>query len=80
MHQLTSSGALRQSLEEILVAYEGWQEEQRRIVGFNLAGLGIMGIEARESESASGWLEDGVEEEREEVGKGRKKRAFANMA
>lgn len=80
MHQLTSSGALRKSLEDILGAYEDWQEEQRRIVGFNLAGLGIMGTEARANETANGWLEDGVEEEREEVGKGRKKRAFASVA
>jgi U3 small nucleolar RNA-associated protein 12 len=78
MHQVVSSGALRQPLAEILEAYEEWQAQQRKVLGFNLAGLGIMGIEARENEKSE-YVDEAVLEE-EDLSKGKKKRAFGNMA
>lgn len=78
MRQIVASRRLKPLLEEILEAYEDWQEEQRRVVGFNMAGLGIMAREAREREGSSFVGAD--EEEVEDIGKGRKKRAFASLA
>jgi len=78
MAQIVASRRLRPRLEEMSRAYEEWQEEQRRIVGFNLAGLTVMARDARASESG-GYLDE-VPEEEVNVDKGRKKRAFASVA
>jgi U3 small nucleolar RNA-associated protein 12 len=84
MQQIVASTQLRPHLETILEAYEEWQEEQKRVLGFNLAGLDIMGREAREMESkGSGYVDEKTVEEDASggvEGKGRKKRAFANIA
>jgi hypothetical protein len=48
------------------------------VLGFNLAGLGIMGVEARENEKSE-FVDEAVLEE-EDLTKGKKKRAFGNMA
>lgn len=77
MRQIVASRQLRPLLDDILQAYEDWQEEEKKVMGSNLAGLSIMSREARENESG-GYL-DGEEAE-EDVAKGRKKRAFANVA
>jgi U3 small nucleolar RNA-associated protein 12 len=76
MRQIVASRQLKPLLEEILEAYEGWQEEQSRVVGFNLAGLGIISRDAREEREFVGYIEDSEED----IGQGRKKRAFASMA
>ncbi|KAK3716673.1 beta transducin [Vermiconidia calcicola] len=79
MRQLVASRQLKPLLEGVLEAYEGWQEEQRRVIGFNLAGLEIMGREVREG--GVGYVGDEVEEETgEDLGKGRRKRAFGSLA
>ncbi|KAK5172170.1 beta transducin [Saxophila tyrrhenica] len=78
MRQIVASRQLKPLLEEILEAYEVWQEEQRRVVGFNLAGLGIMSREARDSEK-SGYIDE-VDEVEEDIGKGKRKRAFGSLA
>ena len=78
MAQVVSSGALREPLAQILEAYEEWQTQQRRVLGFNLAGLGIMGVEARENEKSE-FVDEAVLEEEDHT-KGKKKRAFGNMA
>lgn len=78
MSQIVASRQLKGVLGEILEAYELWQSEQKRVLGFNLAGLGIMSRDARENEGG-GYLDE-VEEEEEVFDKGRKKRAFANVA
>ncbi|KAK4954519.1 beta transducin [Elasticomyces elasticus] len=79
MQQIVASRQLREVLDGILVAYEDWQEGQKTVVGFNLAGLDIMGRDVREREVGVGWVGDEVEED-VGVEKGRKKRAFGNMA
>lgn len=79
MRQIVASRQLRDVLEEVLEAFEEWQDDQKRVLGFNLAGLSIMGREARENESAGGFLDE-PEEEDADNGKGRKKRAFASIA
>lgn len=78
MTQIVASKQLKPLLTEVYEAYEAWQEEQRAVMGFNLAGLGIMSREVRENES-SGYLDEPVEEI-EDLGKGKKKRAFASVA
>ena len=78
MAQVVSSGALREPLAQILEAYEEWQAQQRKVLGFNLAGLGIMGVEARENEKSE-FVDEAVLEEEDHT-KGKKKRAFGNMA
>ncbi|KAI7649017.1 hypothetical protein KC318_g17513, partial [Hortaea werneckii] len=86
MNQIVASAALRPLLEDVLRGYEEWQEAQRKLVGFNLAGLEIWGRDVREAErggEGGGFVGDtGVEEEEEErrMEKGRKKRAFASVA
>ncbi|KAI6878970.1 WD40 repeat-like protein [Hortaea werneckii] len=90
MNQIISSAALRPLLEDVLRGYEEWQEAQRKLVGFNLAGLEIWGRDVREAERGAeggGFVggrgmdgEEDVEEEVRKVEKGRKKRAFASVA
>ena len=83
MRQIVASRQLKPVLEEVLGNYEVWQEEERRVLGFNLAGLGVMGREVRENEG-SGYVDAGVgevgEDERVEMEKGRRKRGFGNVA
>ncbi|KAK3073877.1 beta transducin, partial [Teratosphaeriaceae sp. CCFEE 6253] len=81
MQQLVSSRELREVLGGILGAYEGWQGEQKGMLGFNLAGLEIMSRDVREREVGGRFVdgdEDGVVEEVE--GKGRRKRGFRDVA
>lgn len=78
MTQIVASKQLKPLLVGVYEAYEKWQEEERKVMGFNLAGLEIMGREARENES-SGYLDEPAEEE-SNGDKGRKKRAFASVA
>ena len=77
MKQIVASKLLRGELEGVLEAYEKWQAEERRVVGFNLAGLGLMGKEARERGVGEGFVGGG---EVEEMEKGRRKRGFASLA
>jgi len=77
MQQIVASRQLRDVLEDVLMAYQRWQSEEQSVMGFNLAGLNLLSIEAREGEHSS-YVDDVVEDE--EVGKGRKKRAFGSMA
>lgn len=80
MKQIVASRQLKPLLEEVLEGYERWQEEERRVVGFNLAGLTLLGREARELDKANGYL-DGLDDEEERfASKGAKKRAFGNLS
>ncbi|KAK4565422.1 beta transducin [Recurvomyces mirabilis] len=79
MQQIVASAQMRDVLEECLGAYEEWVESETKLMGFNLAGLEIMSRDVKEREVVGEYLDEVVEEEREE-GKGRKKRAFANLA
>ncbi|TKA23057.1 hypothetical protein B0A50_07373 [Salinomyces thailandicus] len=82
MQALVASGGLREVLGEVLEAYEGWLERERRVVGFNLAGLEIMGREVREGEVGVEGFVGGDEGREEEMGKGKggRKRGFGNVA
>lgn len=77
MQQIVASKQLRGVLGDILRAYEEWQEEEMGVVGFNLAGLTVLGREGRESDGTH-YLDEPVEEE--DLMKGRKKRGFASVA
>nr|POF19972.1 putative wd repeat-containing protein c3d6.12 [Quercus suber] len=79
MKQIVASQQMREVLEAIFDAYEDWQEQERKVMGFNLAGLTVMVRDVREDEKTSAYL-DGVDVGEDDVGKGRKKRAFANIA
>lgn len=76
MKQIVASTALKPLLEKILEEYEGWVEEERGVMGFNLAGLEIVSREVRESEKG-GYLDE--PEVDEAVEKGVRKRAFASL-
>ncbi|EME79238.1 uncharacterized protein MYCFIDRAFT_204745 [Pseudocercospora fijiensis CIRAD86] len=76
MTQIVASRQLRDVLGDVYEAFDAWIEEEKGIVGFNLAALNIMCREARENENL--YLDEKVEEEIEPE-KGRKKRAFANL-
>lgn len=78
MAQIVAAGGMRAPLAEVLDGYERWQEEERRVVGFNLAGLGILSRDARENERSS-YIDEPADDE-DDVSKGRKKRAFASIA
>ena len=43
MKHIIASRQLKPLLEEVLEGYERWQEDERRILGFNLAGLTMLG-------------------------------------
>ncbi|EMC95327.1 hypothetical protein BAUCODRAFT_536540 [Baudoinia panamericana UAMH 10762] len=81
MQQIVASGHLKGVLEEVLEACERWQEGERRVVGCNLAGLGVLGREVREVEvGGGGWLGDvEVEEEAVEKGARGRKRGFVGV-
>lgn len=79
-NQIVASRQLKQPLQEILAAYEAWQEEERAVMGFNLAGLTVLCRDAREMETSGGILDEEVEEERERLEKGARKRAFVTLA
>ena len=82
MRQIVASRQLRPLLAGILEAYERWQEEERSVLGFNLAGLSVLCREARER-GRGVFVGGEVFEEEDiggEVGKGRRKRVFANLA
>ncbi|KAK0303305.1 beta transducin [Friedmanniomyces endolithicus] len=78
MGQIVASGQLRGVLEGVLEAQEGWVGEQRGVLGFNLAGLEVMGREAREK-GVNGYLDEGMMGEEEGLEKGRRKRGFGNV-
>ncbi|OQO00348.1 hypothetical protein B0A48_13695 [Cryoendolithus antarcticus] len=80
MSQIISSGGLRAELQEILDASGDWVKSQKQVFGFNLAGLEIMGVEAREREVGTGWVDGEEEEEELDLSQGRKKRGFASLA
>lgn len=77
MTQIVASKQLKSVLTEVYEEYDAWIEEERRVVGFNLAALNIMCREARENESL--YIDEKVEEVMEPE-KGKKKRAFASLA
>ena len=78
MTQIVASQQLKPLLTEILEAYEHWQAEEKRVLGFNMAGLEIMSLEARENETTNAYIDEPEEEASSE--KGKKKRAFATIA
>jgi U3 small nucleolar RNA-associated protein 12 len=84
MQQIIASRQLREELRECERGFEAWCKEQKGIVGFNLAGLEIMGREVREREEVMGWVgdvgEDGDGAEEGKEGKGKRKRVFGNVA
>ncbi|WPH02298.1 Hypothetical protein R9X50_00516000 [Acrodontium crateriforme] len=81
MPQVVASRQLRDVLSDILSAYEDWQDEERNVMGFNLAGLSVMATEARDGENVhGGYIDETVDQGEERVEKGRKKRGFASVA
>lgn len=79
MTQIVASKQLKPLLTEVYEAYEEWQEDERRVMGFNLAGLEIMSREVRVNEVHGAYLDEAVPEE-DVMQKGRKKRGFASVA
>lgn len=77
--QIVASKQMKAVLTRILQAYDEWQADEKKIMAFNLAALELLGREARESESA-GYVDHSAVEEDMESGKGKRKRAFANVA
>jgi U3 small nucleolar RNA-associated protein 12 len=82
MKQIIASRQLKPLLESVLGAYESWQDDERSVLGFNLAGLGIMAREAAEREKGDDGFVGDVEEDEDVIreGKGKRKRAFASLA
>ena len=75
--QLIASMQMKNLMRDILDAYSAWAKEERGLMGFNMAALGVMSRELREG--AAKDLED-EEAVGERIERGRKKRAFASMA
>ncbi|KAF2858790.1 WD40 repeat-like protein [Piedraia hortae CBS 480.64] len=79
MRQIVASTQLRPQLEQVLRAYTAWQAEQKKMMGFNLAGLEMLCREARDKENMKGrYLMEADEEIDDE--KSKRKRAFAHVA
>ena len=75
--QLVASKQMKGVMSDILQAYSAYMKEEKGVLGFNKAALGVMSREVREGEAKA--LED-EEAESERVERGRKKRAFASLA
>ena len=86
--QIVSSRFMRVELEGLKGKLRRTLEKRRRELGFNAAGLRVLGRKVKEGEDGVGWV-DGVEEEAVQTegektgkkrGRGTKKRTFVNVA
>ena len=77
--QIVSSRVLRIGLEGVRVELRGTLRRMKDELGFNLAGLRVLGRRVGEANEVEGGFVDGESVEEENVGKG-KKRAFVNVA
>ncbi|KAJ9625507.1 beta transducin [Taxawa tesnikishii (nom. ined.)] len=75
--QIVASKQLKNVMGEILDAYGRWLTDEKNVLGFNMAALGVMGREVRDGE-ARAMEDEQAAGEREE--KGKRKRAFASVA
>ena len=85
--QIVSSRFLRVDLEALKEKLRCTLEKKRRELGFNAAGLRVLGRKVKEGADSAGWVDGGVEDEEGEPeagkkgkGKGIKKRTFVNVA
>jgi U3 small nucleolar RNA-associated protein 12 len=79
--QIVASKQMKAVLTDILTAYDVWQAEESRILGFNLAALEMLGREVRDRELVDGYVGDTtVDGEEEDATKGKRKRAFNSIA
>ncbi|KAJ9651311.1 beta transducin [Neophaeococcomyces mojaviensis] len=76
--QIVSSRLMKRELEELRAKLREGMDKSRRDMGFNLAGLRVLGRRMTDEVEGIGFV-DGEEEKKEVVGKGRK-RAFVNIA
>ena len=83
--QIVSSRLMRNELEELREKLRGTLEGRRKEVGFNLAGLRVLGRKIGEMDEDRGWIDD-VDMNGDEVDDGKKskkkgvKRTFVNVA
>ena len=75
--QIVASRQLRGVLDEVRVCWTAWLEEERHVVGVNLAGLRVLSREVRELEVGTFV---GDEDGEDVLERGRKKRTFASVA
>ncbi|KAL1303644.1 hypothetical protein AAFC00_007001 [Neodothiora populina] len=75
--QIVASRQLKELLGTILEAYGNWIKDEKTVLGFNMAALGLMGRDMRDAQ-VHGMEDDEQHEERTE--KSSKKRAFASIA
>lgn len=75
--QLVASKQLKIVMRDIFEAYGQWIKDEKGVLGFNTAALGLMSREIKESE-VKGFEEEEVIEEK--IERGRKKRAFTSVA
>jgi U3 small nucleolar RNA-associated protein 12 len=80
--QIVASKQMKAVLTSILTAYDAWQAEESRILGFNLAALEILGREVRDRELVDGYVGDTTVdgEDEDDLTKGKRKRAFNSIA
>ncbi|KAG9540237.1 hypothetical protein KCU97_g22565, partial [Aureobasidium melanogenum] len=76
--QIVASKQLKDVLSEVLEAYGQWVKEEKNMLGFNMAALGLMGREIKEAQVHG--MDDEPEEQEEKLERGTKKRAFASIA
>jgi U3 small nucleolar RNA-associated protein 12 len=65
-------------LSEVLEAYGQFVKEEKNMLGFNMAALGLMAREIKEAQVHG--MDDEPEEQEEKLERGTKKRAFASIA
>lgn len=75
--QIVASKQLKEVLGGILEAYGQWAKEEKGVLGFNMAALGLMGREVREAQMHG---MDDEQEVEERIERGTKKRTFASIA
>jgi U3 small nucleolar RNA-associated protein 12 len=79
--QIVASGAMKTILEDVREKVRGRLERMKREMGFNLAGLRVLGRRVGEEMAERGFVDDGevIEEMGNSKGSGRK-REFVNVA
>lgn len=83
--QIVSSRLMRNELESLREKLRGILDSRRKEVGFNLAGLRVLGRRIDEGEDDRGWIDDvdvneGVVDEGKKTKKKGVKRTFVNVA
>ena len=78
--QIIASRQLKEVLGTVLEAYGNWVKDEKRVMGFNMAALSLVGRDIRDAQVQTVGDEVQQQQQDENAERGTKKRAFASIA